>query len=36
MCTGRSVAPRGAVPTKAATEVGTPVIVRTALGSSSM
>jgi hypothetical protein len=28
--------PRGAHPTKAAMEVGTPVIVRTALGNSSM
>ena len=33
--TGRSVAPRAARPTKAVTEVATPVIVRTPLGTSS-
>jgi hypothetical protein len=36
MCTGSVTEPRGAVPTNAAIDVGTPTIVRTALGSSSM
>src|SRR3954471_11159655 len=36
MCTGPSVGPRGADPTKAGTAVGTPVIVCTALATSSI
>ena len=36
MCTGASVGPRGADPTKAAIAVGTPVIVCTELATSSM